>query len=112
MRNRGRLSGAASATFYPEGLTSMSGLRRIVLTVAALAALPIAFAEAQENLDKGKTPQQMFATDCAVCHKTPQGLASKSGMLGLQEFLRKHYTASRESAQALADYLSGAGGAP
>lgn len=90
----------------------MSGLRRIVLTVAALLVLPAASAWAQENLDRGKSPQQMFATDCSVCHKSPQGLASKGGILGLQEFLRKHYTASRESAQALADYLAGVGGAP
>lgn len=89
----------------------MCGLRRVVFTVAVLAMLS-ASARAQENLDRGKSPQQMFATDCAVCHKTPQGLSSKSGMLGLQEFLRKHYTASRESAQALADYLSRSGDAP
>jgi hypothetical protein len=90
----------------------MSVLRRIVLTGAVLLALPVVSVRAQENLDRGKSPQQMFASDCAVCHKSPQGLASKAGMLGLQEFLRKHYTASRESAQALADYLSRAGDAP
>ena len=68
---------------------------------------------AQENLDFGKTPAQLFASDCAICHKSPQGLAAKGGgILGLESFLREHYTASRESAAAIAGYLRAAGNAP
>jgi hypothetical protein len=54
-----------------------------------------------------KPPAQLFASDCtgAGCHKGPQGLA-KSGGIGLAGFLREHYTNSRESAAALANYLS------
>ena len=60
---------------------------------------------AQENLDRGKTPAQLFASDCSICHKSPQGLARAGGPFGLDSFLRTHYTASRESAGAIANYL-------
>ncbi|MBI4366289.1 MAG: hypothetical protein HY543_05670 [Deltaproteobacteria bacterium] len=69
-------------------------------------------AGAQENLDLGKTPAQLFASDCAFCHKSPQGLAKAGRFLGLDSFLREHYTASRESAAAIAAYLRAAGDAP
>ena len=59
----------------------------------------------QESLDKGKTPAQLFASDCSPCHKSPQGLAKSGGLFGLDGFLREHYTASRESAAAIANYL-------
>lgn len=64
----------------------------------------------QESLDAGKTPAQLFASDCSLCHKSPQGLAAKAGILGLESFLREHYTASRESAGAIANYLRSVGG--
>jgi len=70
-------------------------------------------AAAQENLDAGKSPAQLYASDCAICHKTPQGLAAKGGgVLGLESYLREHYTASKESAAAIANYLRGVGGGP
>jgi hypothetical protein len=57
-----------------------------------------------------KPPAALFASDCtgAGCHKGPQGLARNAGPggLGLAGFLREHYTNSRESAAALANYLS------
>lgn len=56
-------------------------------------------------MDQGKTPAQLFASNCAICHKSPQGLAKAGGLLGLDSFLREHYTASKESASALAAYL-------
>ena len=62
-------------------------------------------AAGQESLDKGKTPAQLFASDCSPCHKSPQGLAKSGGLFGLDGFLREHYTASRESAAAIANYL-------
>ena len=68
---------------------------------------------AQENLDSGKTPAQLYASDCAICHKSPQGLAAKGGgILGIESFLREHYTASRESAAAIANYLQAVGSGP
>ncbi len=70
-------------------------------------------AGAQENLDQGKTPAQLFASDCAICHKSPQGLAARGGgLFGLEAFLQEHYTASRESAAAIAGYLRAAGNPP
>ena len=88
--------------FWP-GLTGVFGI------LVFLAAAP---AGAQESLDSGKTPAQLFASDCAICHKSPQGLAKAGGMFGLDNFLRQHYTASRESAGAIAAYLQAIGNAP
>ncbi|MBS0532428.1 MAG: hypothetical protein JSR72_00085 [Proteobacteria bacterium] len=84
------------------------------LCLAALGVLAFAApACAQENLDQGKSAQQLFASDCAICHKTPQGLAAKAGgMFGLDGFLREHYTASRQTAAVLAKYLQSVGGEP
>ncbi|HZP69005.1 MAG TPA: hypothetical protein VFB29_03595 [Pseudolabrys sp.] len=74
--------------------------------VAALAGMGLANpAVAQESLDKGKSPAQLFASDCSPCHKSPQGLAKSGGLFGLDSFLREHYTASRETATAIANYL-------
>lgn len=74
----------------------------IIGLVALILAGPAA---GQESLDKGKTPAQLFASDCSPCHKSPQGLAKSGGLFGLDGFLREHYTASRESAAAIATYL-------
>ncbi|MGZ5841556.1 MAG: hypothetical protein ACXWJ8_06410 [Xanthobacteraceae bacterium] len=55
-----------------------------------------------------KPPAALFASDCtgSGCHKSPQGLGKSVGIGGLAGFLREHYTNSRESAAALANYLS------
>src|SRR2546423_3581514 len=55
-----------------------------------------------------KPPAALFASDCtgSGCHKGPQGLGKNAGLGGLAGFLREHYTNSRESAAALANYLS------
>ncbi|MFY9818185.1 MAG: hypothetical protein WAK36_16050, partial [Pseudolabrys sp.] len=83
------------------------------MAVVISAAAAVNGAEAQETLGRGKTPAQTFASDCAVCHKSPQGLAkSASGLIGVEGFLREHYTSSRESAAALANYLRSVGTAP
>jgi hypothetical protein len=75
-----------------------AALSTVVLCIAGVAG-------AQENLDQGKSAAQLFAANCAMCHKSPQGLAKAGGILGLDSFLREHYTASKESAGALAAYL-------
>lgn len=61
-----------------------------------------------------KPPAALFASDCtgAGCHKGPQGLNKGQGFGGLAGFLREHYTNSRESAAALAGYLSKLPSAP
>jgi len=76
-----------------------------MLLVILPALLSTGVAGAQENLDLGKSAAQLFASDCALCHKSPQGLARSGGILGLESFLREHYTASRESAKSIANYL-------
>ena len=53
----------------------------------------------------GKSGAQIFANDCALCHKTPQAVL-KGGAPG-EGFLRQHYTSSRESAASVAAYLRG-----
>ncbi len=76
----------------------------LALAIGALALEVAGGVGAQENLDKGKSGAQLFASDCAICHKTTAGL-SKGRVLGLDSFLREHYTASRESAGAIAAYI-------
>ena len=86
-----------------RGISALAGL---VLLVAAAPA------GAQDVRDRGKTAQQIFASDCAICHKSPQGLAKSGGLFGLRSFLREHYTASSETAALLTRYLEAAGEAP
>jgi hypothetical protein len=69
-------------------------------------------AGAQENLDSGKSGAQLFAANCAVCHKSPQALSKSGGMFGLSAFLREHYTSSRETAAVIATYLESLSPAP
>jgi mono/diheme cytochrome c family protein len=96
-----------------EGLRAMTVFRRgFGLAIGVLALCSAGAAGAQENLDQGKSPAQLFASDCAICHKSPQGLAKAGGILGLESFLREHYTASRESAAAIASYLKAVGQPP
>jgi hypothetical protein len=98
-----RSRGFLAMRLFDHGICGAAGI------LALLFVLP---AGAQENLDRGKTAAQMFASDCALCHKTPQGLAKNAGLFGLDSFLRQHYTASRESAAALSKYLEAQGDAP
>jgi outer membrane biosynthesis protein TonB len=101
-------------TAKPITLQEISVLRRFLpgmgfISAVVLAMAPLA-AHGQVNIDQGKPPSEIFATDCAVCHKTTKGLANGKNSLMLSSFLREHYTASREQAAALAAYVLGAGG--
>ncbi len=84
----------------------------IRLLIGAWAVCLATGAGAQESLDHGKSPAQLFASDCSICHKSPQALAKSGGLLGLDSFLREHYTVSRESAIAIANYLKSMEAAP
>ncbi len=79
--------------------------RMIAAAIGIILLCGTGMVRAQENLDQGKTPAQLFASDCAICHKSPRGLSRAGGVFGLQNFLRAHYTASVQSATALAAYL-------
>jgi hypothetical protein len=83
----------------------MTGIIRGVGLSVAVWLLAAGAALAQENLNAGKTPAELYASDCAICHKSPQGLASKAGIFGLENFLREHYTSSRESAAKISAYV-------
>jgi hypothetical protein len=91
----------------------MCGFRLGFVGIFAILGMFLAVpAGAQENLDSNKTAAQLFTSDCAICHKSAQGLAKSGGILGLENFLRQHYTASRESAAAIAAYLQSVGRGP
>lgn len=59
-----------------------------------------------ENLSAGKTPAQLFASDCSACHRSPAGLARGRGPGQLANFLLEHYTSSRQSAGLLGSYVA------
>jgi hypothetical protein len=70
---------------------------------AGLAAAPAL----AEDFTAGKTPAQLFRSNCGACHHSPNGLVKERGDVGgLTAFLREHYTTGSESA-ALAAYVSG-----
>ena len=79
------------------------------LSVGAVIGLP-GMALAQTDYSAGKTPPQLFASDCAACHQSPQGLARGRDAGTLTGFLRDHYTTRVEWAGVLANYLVGVGG--
>src|SRR5262245_8209940 len=62
-----------------------------------------------QDFSAGKTPAQLFASDCSACHRSPAGLAKGQSAGALASFLREHYTTKPESASALAAYVAGAG---
>jgi len=67
------------------------------------------------DLNEGKTPAQMFSSDCAVCHQRPNGLAKGRNAGQLATFLRQHYTTGTQQAGMLAAFLTSDGmdrGAP
>jgi hypothetical protein len=71
----------------------------------AAASLQISAADAQGNIDAGKTPAQIFGDTCAGCHRSARELRRASA-----SFLRSHYTAGSDEAAAMANYLAGVGG--
>jgi hypothetical protein len=86
--------------------------RLVAVFIVAGAGLSAQSALTQEDLNRGKTPAQLFASDCADCHRNPRTLAKRENAGALADFLRVHYTASRESAVAIAAYLVSLGPDP
>ncbi len=83
--------------------------RGIGLAIAVSALWLAGPAGAVENLDSGKTGAQLFASDCATCHKNAASLGKAGGLFGLSNFLRQHYTTSNQSAAIIAAYLESVG---
>lgn len=110
-----RLAGWGGCVGLQEvmAMTVFSGFRLAFLIFALGSGFGFAGnASAQENLDMGKSPAQLYASNCAICHKSPAALSKAGGILGMDSFLRQHYTASRESATAIANYLKEVGTGP
>jgi hypothetical protein len=87
---------------------SVPTLRLLIASVtfcALAAALAVTGVRAQTDLDAGKSGPQLFAQDCAACHRSPQGLLKNISSFGLVGFLRQHYTSSSTSANTVAAYL-------
>ena len=84
-------------------LSRALGLAAVMLLMSSLAA-ERALAQVQ-NLEAGKSPSQIFAGTCNVCHKSPRGLLKTVAPGSLPGFLRQHYTTSSDMAGVLASYL-------
>jgi hypothetical protein len=86
-------------------------MKRIsILGLVAVLVVASATARAQD-FTAGKTPAQLFGSDCAECHRSPAGLAKNRDQRTLASFLREHYTTKSDTAGALAAYVSGFAGA-
>jgi hypothetical protein len=74
------------------------------LSIAAVVVSP-STALAQKDYSAGKTPEQLFTSDCSACHASPQGLGLRRDARNLTAFLREHYTTKVQWAAVLANYL-------
>src|SRR5947209_16489874 len=69
--------------------------------MAVTAVLLAAPCQAQLNLDARKSPAEIFADNCGVCHKSPAALKRTNAV-----FLRRHYSTGPAQASAMAAYLA------
>jgi hypothetical protein len=81
------------------------GSRLCAALVVIVIGGSVGAAWAQEDLTHGRTPAQLYASDCRGCHHDARSFA-RTDVGQLAAFLRVHYTASKESAAAIARYLS------
>jgi hypothetical protein len=80
----------------------------IIKCLAAVPALALTAGTAlAQDFTAGKTPAQLFASDCSACHRSPDGLGKKYKAESLTGFLRAHYTTKQETAGSLAKYVMG-----
>jgi hypothetical protein len=80
----------------------------VTLLIGCITAVGV---RAQENLDRGKSPSQIFSGTCSACHKSPRGLLKNVSASSLPGFLRQHYTTGSEMASLLASFLISNGAA-
>jgi hypothetical protein len=82
-----------------------------IIDIKWLVALPAvvltAGAALAQDFTAGKTPAQLFSSDCSTCHHLPNGLGKKYDAGSLSAFLRAHYTTKPDNAGALAKYVMG-----
>jgi hypothetical protein len=86
-----------------------NGVNNIIIKcLAAVPALALtAGSTLAQDFTAGKTPAQLFASDCSACHRSPQGLGKKYNTGSLTGFLQAHYTTAPETAGSLAKYVMG-----
>lgn len=89
-------------------LSRALSLATVTLLIGCLTAGAV---RAQENLEAGKSPAQIFAGTCNACHKSPRGLLRTVPASSLPGFLRQHYTTSGNMASVLSAYLVANGAA-
>jgi hypothetical protein len=82
-------------------LSRALSLATVMLVVGCFVLPP---AQAQ-NLEAGKSPSQIFAGTCSLCHKTSRGLLKTVPSASLPGFLREHYTTSSDMASLLSAFL-------
>jgi len=86
----------------------VSRVAAVLLGVIGVATVAAAGpAQAQSNLDAGKSPAQIFSDTCGACHRSPRELKQTS-----PGFLREHYTTGGKEAAAMAAYLASIGSDP
>ncbi|SRR6266849_4433733 len=88
----------------------MGKVKQISIFVLGFATAFASASAPAQDLTAGKTPAQLFRSDCAECHRSPSGLARTRDVRTLADFLREHYTTKSETAGALAAYVSGLAG--
>ena len=81
-------------------------MKEISIFVVGLAMACASAAATAQDLTAGKTPAELFHSDCAECHRSPGGVAGTRDVHALTSFLREHYTTKSETAGALAAYVS------
>jgi cytochrome c553 len=59
-----------------------------------------------QNIDQGKSAQQLFSGSCVTCHRSPNKLARGRMTPTLFLFLQDHYTTSKTEAWQLSSYLA------
>jgi len=75
--------------------------------VGAAVWMTVLPAQAQSNLDAGKSPAQIFADTCNACHRSARELKQTNA-----RFLLEHYTTGGQEAAAMAAYLASVGSDP
>ena len=79
----------------------------LIVVIGFVTVCIASSAGAQENLERAKTAAQLYAANCASCHKSSQSETTTTKIFGLESFLREHYTPSPQSAATIAAYLNG-----
>src|SRR5882724_12707847 len=78
-----------------------------MIGVGVAVAAAVTSAQAQSNLDAGKSPAQIFSDTCSACHRSPREVKQTS-----PGFLREHYTTGAREAATMAAYLASVGTDP